>query len=514
MQDQYSILKSIINNSDSIIFTLDRNYCYTSFNDAHAHIMKTLYGSEIKIGRSLAEYQNVDEDWKRAKANLDRVLNGESIIVYSESGNEGISRQYFEIAHYPIKNDTNDIIGISVFAKNITEQRKLEMLKLENDEIKKLNDDLLKTKKETEEKEKFLRTITNVIPGMVGYWTADLHCNFANKEYYTWFGKMWEEMKGIHIKSLFGEELYNKNLPHIQKALNGKRADFERTLTKPSGEVGYTWAHYIPDIESGEVKGFFVLVSDITEVKKAQLELEKLNKELKESNITKDKFFSIIAHDLRSPFTGFLGLTKIMIENSPKMTINEIKEISQLLYDSANDLFKLLENLLDWSRMQNGTIEFTRTDCVLKFIVNQVVQLENEFARQKNIELITNIPSDIKIIADSSMLSTIFRNLISNAIKFTNPGGTVSISAEKKDSEIIVSVKDSGIGMSPSLVDKLFKIDEKVSRPGTNDEASTGLGLLLCKDFIQHHDGKIWVDSKEEEGSIFYISLPIIDENE
>ncbi|MCX6153242.1 MAG: PAS domain S-box protein [Candidatus Kapabacteria bacterium] len=233
---------------------------------------------------------------------------------------------------------------------------------------------------------------------------------------------------------------------------------------------------------------------------------------LKEINSQKDKFFSIIAHDIKGPFTGFLGLTKVISEEFNELTMSELQEISLNLHESANNLYKLLENLLEWSRMQRGVTAFNPDSLLLHSLVYQNINIVHEFAKQKEITLFNLIPDNLYVTADIPMLNTVFRNLISNAIKFTPRAGKIEIGANIKSSKasedkIIIYVKDNGIGIDENTIDKLFQIDQKISRPGTENEPSTGLGLLLCKEFIEKHGGNIWAESKEGKGTTFYFTL-------
>ena len=258
------------------------------------------------------------------------------------------------------------------------------------------------------------------------------------------------------------------------------------------------------------------ILIDFTEQKRFEEELMKNAQTLHEHNANKDKFFSIIAHDLKSPFSGFLGMTKMMSENILDLSLSEMKSFSQQLRESAKDLYALLENLLEWSRIQRNVIEFNPEICYINYLVKQNIDIANGFAIQKNIEITNKITSDIRVIADIPMINTVLRNLISNAIKFTPIGGQIEIgivefptiaSGLKDSGQIYVYVKDSGIGMDETIISKLFKIDSKVSRPGTEGESSTGLGLILCKEFVEKNNGRIWVESKVGEGSIFFFTL-------
>lgn len=247
--------------------------------------------------------------------------------------------------------------------------------------------------------------------------------------------------------------------------------------------------------------------ADITERKLIEKEILHKNKELAEMNASKDKFFSIIAHDLKSPFNGFLGLTKLMAESPETLTLNEITEISVALQNSAKNLYSLLENLLEWSRMQRGMISYTPEKVMLKYLVDQNFGILKNSANQKNIKLIEHLPYNYEVTADIPMLNTVLRNLISNSIKFTEKGGTIEVGLKDEAQTKAIYIKDNGIGMDDDIKNKLFKLEEKVSRPGTEGESSTGLGLLLCKDFIEKHSGKIWVESQVDKGSTFYFTI-------
>lgn len=244
---------------------------------------------------------------------------------------------------------------------------------------------------------------------------------------------------------------------------------------------------------------------DITEKKKAEEIIQQKNKELTELNASKDKFFSIIAHDLKSPFTAFLGLTKVML--TEEITQEEMQSFHVDLNEYAQKLYRLLENLLTWSRMQGGAISFKPEECSLSeiFILNLSILSAN--SKQKNIEISYNFFSSLKVLADFQMLNTIIRNLLSNAIKFTKKNGKITILAEIKGEEVLICIQDTGIGMDAKTMDGIFRIDQKTARPGTEGESSTGLGLLLCKEFVEKNGGKIWVESEIGKGSAFYFTL-------
>jgi signal transduction histidine kinase len=245
-----------------------------------------------------------------------------------------------------------------------------------------------------------------------------------------------------------------------------------------------------------------------------QLKIHIQSKELIELNATKDKFFSILAHDLRGPLGNFMVLTEMMADDSQFLTPDETKGIMQDLKNTSRNIYNLLENLLEWSRMQRGQTAFKPKKLALAEVATDCVKLVDDSARKKTIDIIVDIPIYVEVFADINMLQCILRNLISNAIKFTRRGGSINLSAKPFDNGLIeVSVKDTGIGIKPEMVENLFRHDTNSSRKGTEDEPSTGLGLLLCKEFVEKHGGKIRVESDPdgksgETGSTFYFTIP------
>ncbi len=250
-------------------------------------------------------------------------------------------------------------------------------------------------------------------------------------------------------------------------------------------------------------------LTDISERIEAEQEIKTKTEELTKINAEKNKFFSIIAHDLRSPLNGFIGLTQIMAEELSSLTMEEVQEIAVSMRNSATNLFRLLENLLHWSRIQQGLMPFDPEVLSLHPVIDESVEILWESAKSKEIEIIHDIPAHSEVFADLNLLQTVIRNLVSNAIKFTPKGGKINISAMKtNDNKVQISIVDTGIGISPKLVDQLFSLDVKTGRKGTDGELSTGLGLLLCKEFIELQGGKIWVVSVEGKGSTFSFTIP------
>jgi PAS domain S-box-containing protein len=287
-------------------------------------------------------------------------------------------------------------------------------------------------------------------------------------------------------------------------------------LQTPSKVIGVlVLQHYEKDnvYSENDLKFLVTIGSQIAmaiERKKAEEEINLKNEQLQSINAEKDKFFSIIAHDLRGPLSAFVDATQILTEEIQNMELEEIKDITLSMKTSASNIYSLLENLLEWSRLKRGGLDFVREKLFLKNVIKECIEVLSESARKKEIELSFSVPEEMEVFADKHMIETVIRNLVSNALKFTNIGGKVRITVDyKSDKSVEVKVIDSGIGMNAELIGKLFIINEKTSRNGTEGELSSGLGLLLCKEFIEQCGGKIWVESNVGQGSTFSFSLPL-----
>ena len=251
----------------------------------------------------------------------------------------------------------------------------------------------------------------------------------------------------------------------------------------------------------------FVIIVD--KLKKFNLSLLKLNGELEKVNNQKDKFFSIIAHDLRSPFQGFLGLTQSFSEEASSYSAQELSQLSNEMHQMADNLFSLLNNLLEWAQMQKGSMSFQPKEHSLSDLIAGNVQSLKCRSNQKEVAIINKVVGFYQVYVDEEMINSVLLNLLSNAVKFTRRGGTVTIAVKKTENQMVeISVIDTGVGIQKSLISKLFKIGEKTGKKGTDGELSTGLGLLLCKEFIEKNGGRIWVESEEGVGSTFYFTLP------
>ncbi|OYT17747.1 MAG: hypothetical protein B7C24_01090 [Bacteroidetes bacterium 4572_77] len=291
----------------------------------------------------------------------------------------------------------------------------------------------------------------------------------------------------------------------------GKTWEGEFYNKKKNGE--YFWEKaVITSIkdDKDEITNYLAIKEDYTERKKAEQALKESEARLRESNQTKDKFFSIIAHDLQSPFSAILGFSNMLLENHKEYDAEERDNLIRLANNSAKNAFNLLKNLLTWSRSQLEGITFLPEKYHLKILLFETKLDLQEVANNKNIQVLDRVSEDELIYADRNMITTVLRNLISNAIKFSSNGGNIIISSKKQaNSDFVeISVDDTGVGIPKNIIEVLFRIDNNISTLGTEREQGTGLGLLLCKEFVEKHGGEIWVKSEEGVGSTFYFTVP------
>ena len=259
---------------------------------------------------------------------------------------------------------------------------------------------------------------------------------------------------------------------------------------------------------------FFVLIRYFDKIKLNEL-LEQKNKKIEQSeselrvlNAAKNKFFSIIAHDLKNPFHTVMGYSYLLCKDYDRFTEEERRKFASDIHHSTNNIFRLLQNLLEWSRSQTGRLIYNPREIEFKRILENSVSVLHSLADQKNIVTKFDYKEDLILFADPQMIETVLRNLVNNAIKFTPEDGTIEITANQIDDQISICVKDSGIGISEDEAQNLFRIDSTVKRKGTNNEDGSGLGLILCKEFVDKNNGTIWVNSSPGKGSSFFFTVP------
>lgn len=304
-------------------------------------------------------------------------------------------------------------------------------------------------------------------------------------------------------KSIYSEKEFQKFHNAVTEAINnGKPYEIKLNLITKSGKNKWLKALCKPQEKTKSGKYYLRgTIQDITNIELYENQLKDNQQKLKELLATKDKILSIISHDLINPFNSIIGFSELILNQLKDDDYDNLENSMQILYNTSKKTFSLLNNLLQWSKIESGSIKFIRKEFNINNSVNEVLNLLQASALEKNISIVTNISDNLVINADRFMIETILRNLLYNAIKFTFKNGKIKIDISKNDENVLFSIEDNGIGISRENIKKLFKIEENYTTSGTNHETGTGLGLIICKEFIEMHNGKIWVESSLNVGT-------------
>ncbi|MEI7501519.1 MAG: PAS domain S-box protein [Bacteroidota bacterium] len=487
-------LEAILDHIPGLIFYKDKKNNFIRVNKYFSQAQKK--NKQDLEGKNLAELYPVDVAQKYYQDDLSVINSGVAKLDILESWETPEGIKWLNTSKIPFVDNTNEIIGVIGISMDITDRKQdQEMLSRSKDQISQL-----------------LQTTDQGIYGI----GLDGRCTFINNSGLNMLGYQLEECIGRNMHNLIHHSYSNglpypvENCPIYNALFNGVgyRIDDEVLWRADGTSFPSEYSSY-PIVENKKILGAVVTFSDNTLRKQAEEEINRKNKELVKILAEKNKFFSIIAHDLRSPFHAFLGFTRMMVEDLPSMRLDEVQKIALTMRSSATNLYRLLENLLSWAQMQRGLTPFQQESFALLPRIKEIIQSTTEQAGKKAIEIDLVIPENLSVFADPDMFEASIRNLISNAVKFTNHGGKITILAKPvADNFIEISVSDTGIGMNNDLIRDLFRLDVQTSRKGTDGEPSTGLGLIICKDFIEKNGGDLWVESEEGKGSTFYFTLP------
>jgi len=297
---------------------------------------------------------------------------------------------------------------------------------------------------------------------------------------------------------------YQTNQAELRQQVNQRTQQLEQTNEYIKNQAEELRLHSLHLREINEV-----LLEKQKFIQVQSEQLKETNQSLSILNAAKDKFFSIIAHDLRNPFNVVTGFSELLLHDTDKISNEKLRRYVEIIHNSAKNGNDLLANLLQWSRSQTGRMQFDPVKLNLSAVAEETINLLGGEAQRKNIEISQYIDSKVFVMADAEMIKTVFRNLLSNAIKFSFNEGKIVIRSAFYDSVVEIAVADNGVGIGEENMDMLFRIDKTITSKGTSNESGTGLGLILCKEFIEKHNGKIWVVSEKGKGSEFKFSLPI-----
>ena len=508
--------ESMTNNLPVMVWLSDRKLNLTYYNNLTADFLGNVIDTKRNI-IDLIVHPDDNEFLKDSFKNIFRTKEKtEAEIRLRNAKNE---YKWILMTVVPKLSETNNIIGFLGVGLDITERKYAEQKLLES--------------------EAQFNEITSVVGEGIFLIDNNWNLKFANPEFENLLGYKLDELREQNIKSIIQNDFHVESTQcYLDKVLTlGETIRIDDTnFRRKDGEVIPVAYVSSPIKRNGKIISCVTAFHDITERKRADEEISRyveelqFNKELFEANAkefaalntilkesenrlkqlngSKDKFFSIISHDLRSPFTSITGYSEVILDDIDELSKEEIKEFAGSIHKTAKNIQNLLENLLQWSRMQTGGITFNPNNLLLNDVVEEIVDLYKINAVRKKITLTNNLDKDYPIKADKFMLNTILRNLVSNSIKFTKKLGSISIYATEKNNELEITVEDTGIGMSDEIKNKLFKIDEHVTTKGTEKEKGTGLGLILSKEFVEKHGGKIWVESEIGIGSKFKFTIP------
>ena len=466
--------------------------------------------AELTLGRSREQLLGkTDHDFfppqqAAAFVSADRKLlaTGQMVEIEQEAINtaDGTTR-HFTTRKVVLRDDAgraSHVLGVSI---DITERRRATEV-------------LHATTWRLEQNERFIRTVTDNLPGMVSYWGADLRCRFANKFYNEWFGRSSAELAGIHMRELLGQELFDVYAHHVDGVLAGRPQSFERDLLDPTGQVCHTWTNYIPDIDDGGgVRGFFVLASDVSELKRTELRLHELNEQLvrardkaEAASIAKSEFVANMSHEIRTPMNAIIGLARLLeespLERRERSYVGKIQMATQSLLNIVNDV-------LDFSKIEAGQMLLEQRRFQLERLLGSVSVLLANSAWARGVEPVFVLDPGVpdELIGDALRVEQILINLVGNAVKFTAHGEVVlsigMVAEDATSATLEFSVRDTGIGIAAAEQERIFDAFSQGDSGTSRKYGGTGLGLAICRRMVELMGGKLSVTSALGEGSDF-----------
>lgn len=481
-------LSSIFENTSDSVWAINSEYEILYANHVFVSAFFESFGVQLKPGINLllSLPKSIRNTWQ---PRYDRAISNEGYSFVDEvKTNDGSI--YIEVFMNPIVVE-DEVIGAMCFGKDISKRKQDEKALVESQL-------LLKSSLESQKD-----TILFSINKNYEY----LYFNSAHVDGMRFaYGKeiaMW--MNALDCISLESDRIVAKE--NYDRALRGESHSNIRMYGEENTAFYESFFNPIKN-EKNEIIGATGLARNISNRKKAEQALLNNEKELKELISTKDKLFSIIGHDLRSPFNNILGFLEMLLERVNDNTFTDTEKYLNYVYDSASSTMTILDNLLEWAKAQTGKLKFNPEQILLSDIIHEVIKLKMPFAEAKNISLSSFTTDQVQVYADPNLLKTVLRNLISNAIKFTERNGEICISAKEKEACVEITISDNGVGIKPERMKALFQVSSNSSTIGTASETGSGLGLLLCKECVEKHKGTIWAISEVGKGSEFKFTLP------
>jgi len=500
-----SLQEAILDGTDYAIIATGTDGYITNFNAGASRMLG--YTPDEVIGKTTpARFQVEDEFRARTTelaAELGRPIPADATAFAAESGlgpeerdwtfvRKDDTRLPVRLAVTTLRDRTGLVTGYLGIAKDITLQRKSE-------------EKLLQSRRELQE-------VIDNIPAMIAYWDNDLRNRFCNRAYIEWFGKSPDQiMTGMHIREVIGERLFALNRPYLEGALQGERQTFERDIPIPSGEVRHTRAHYIPNFRDGRVEGFYVMVFDVSDLKRTELALKSAKDFAEKATRAKSDFLSRMSHELRTPMNSIIGFTELLQTGHPGSVNERQAEYLGLVHFSAKHLLHLIDDILELNQIDVGKLKVVEEPVPVAPLVHSVVASLLPQAKKLKIEVRETQfdPSLPQISADPTRAAEVLLNLGSNAIKYNHAGGYVEFSAERVEGGFVrLKVADNGIGIPLERQAGLFEEFNRLGHEHSGIEG-TGIGLALTRRLVEMMRGRIGFASAPGAGSTFWVDLPI-----
>jgi len=469
-------------------------------------------------GNSLQDLALPEAEIARLRDNDARVIGEGRTISLLENLTTAKGRRSMQSTKGPLRDGQGAVIGVFGIARDITESERIaDELAQHRHHLQELVDErtaeLQLAAARLEQSEGFLRLLAANIPGMFCYWDRDLRCRFANTDYARWFDLAPEQMVGKHARDVLGEERYGALIGLATDVLNGHAHRIELEARSPTGIVLPVLAHYVPDARDGAVHGFFVLVTDISQVKQAQGQLKQLNAELTEARDkaeaatrAKSAFLANMSHEIRTPMNAVIGLAHLLRRDNPRPS--QADRLDKI-HDAAQHLSQVIDDILDLSKIESGKLTLERTNFSLRAMLRRAEAMVAERARAKGLTITIDagtVPDRLR--GDPTRLSQALLNLLSNAVKFTDTGGIQLQAQGTGDGEgalrVRFTVADTGIGIEPDQIQRLFAAFEQADSTTTRRFGGTGLGLAITRHLAQLMGGDAGVSSEPGHGSRFW----------
>lgn len=478
LEEKQEQLIAITENVYGSLWSVDKDYRLIIGNTNFYEDIERLYGRAISVGESALEgfSEDLKAEWK---ALYDRALSGEWFSLERERV-IGKERRWDVCFFNPILDSSNNPVGVTIILNDIT------------------------GRKESDERFRAIFKQSQAIMLLINPESGNIID--ANEAAATFYGYSLEQLCSMNIRDinqLEGDLVKNQMVAVLQ----GQKKRFEFRHRIADGEIKDVDVYSTPISIRGEVF-LFSIVHDVTDRIRSERELHRSKEELLRNIESKDRFFSIIAHDLLGPLGAIYKLGELMEHFADNGEYEKVVKYSKSIAESVQQSFKLVKNLLEWSRAQSGRLEVSPERIDLKEVVSSVRLVLQNYAASKNIQILSEIKQGHTIFADLNMVEAILRNLISNAIKYSRRGGTITLTSFQDEQESVISVKDTGVGIPRKMLPQLFRADSDYTTLGTQNEKGTGLGLILCKEFVAVHKGRIWAKSQEGSGSEFSFSIP------